>query len=545
MRTMPRESDTGLGPDSPTAGGWARGLGEIVITLALFAAAGCWPVPDVNETAYLTKARHHADPAWGRGDFFLETPDAHGVFYVIMGPLAASLPLEQAAWIGRWLGWLAVAAGFRHAVVPLLAPWWPRLLAAALFSLALRHTTAAGEWVLGGCESKVFAWALVLVAFGEIARARLPWAVLALGAATALHPLVGGWGLVALVAAMALPAGGPLRAAGIAACDRRGTLAIAGGVLLAAAGLVPALGLSGGVDAATRAAAARIYVVERLPHHLLARTFADGFVARHVLALVAWWLLAAMRPFAPEPIPAARARAYRFIAASLVISLAGCVVSLAEPIAPAAVHGLLRYYWFRLADILVPLGLAVAAAAVVGDGPLLARLVPVRPAVTRWGLAALLCLDIVHESRHWPLPGRTSLAARSDGKVDAAAWRDACDWIANHTPADACVLTPRGASSLTWWTGRREVVGWKNSPQDAASLVEWRRRIVDCFSRDGGFANLERSTAALGAERVRRVADAYGATHAVVPLDLPSAADLPFERIYANKGYAVLRLTRD
>jgi hypothetical protein len=542
---MPRESDTEMRPDSHTAGGWPRGLGELLITLAIFAAAGCWPVPDVNETAYLTKARHHADPAWGRGDFFLETPDAHGVFYMLMGPLAASLSLEQAAWIGRWLGWLAVAAGFRHAVVPLLAPWWPRLLAAALFSLALRHTPAAGEWVLGGCESKVFAWALVLVAVGEIARARLPWAVLALGAATALHPLVGGWGLVALVVAVSMPAGRSLRDASMTAGKRGGALAISGGLLLAAAGLVPALGLSGDVDAAVRAAAARIYVVERLPHHLLVRTFADGFVARHVLAILAWWLLAATRPFAPEPMPAARTRAYRFIVASLVITLAGCAVSLAEPLAPAAVHGLLRYYWFRLADILVPLALAVAAAAVVSDGALLARLVPVRPAVTRWGLAALLCLDLVHESRHWPLPGRTSLVARSDGKVDAAAWRDACDWIANHAPADACVLTPRGASSLTWWTGRREVVGWKNSPQDAASLVEWRRRIVDCFSRDGGFANLERSTAALGAERMRFVADTYGATLAVVPLDLPAAAELPFERLHANKGYAVLRLAPD
>jgi hypothetical protein len=539
---MPRESDAEIGPDPHAAGRWTRSLGELLITLAIFAAAGCWPVPDVNETAYLTKARHAADPGWGRGDFFLETPDAHGIFYVLMGPLAASLSLDHAAWLGRWLGWLAVAAGFRHAVVPLLAPWWPRLLAAGLFSLALRHTPAAGEWVLGGCESKVFAWALVLVAVGEIARPRLPWAVLALGAATALHPLVGGWASIAFLIAVSLP-GRPFADARMKPDDWFGALAIGVGFMLAATGIVPAIGLSGGVDAATRAAAARIYVVERLPHHLLVRTFADGFVSRHVLAIVAWWLLAAARPLAPEPMPAARSRVFRFVTASLVISLAGCAISLAEPVAPAAVHGLLRYYWFRLGDILVPLGLAVSAAAVVSDGALLARLVPVRPAVTRGVLAATLCLDVVHESRHWPLPGWPAPAARSDGKVDAAAWRDACDWIASHTPADACVLTPRGASSLTWRTGRREVVGWKNSPQDATSLVEWRRRIVDCFSRDGGFANLERSTAALGAERMRFVAETYGATHAIVPLDLPAAADLPFERLHANKGYAVLRLT--
>jgi hypothetical protein len=199
----------------------------------------------------------------------------------------------------------------------------------------------------------------------------------------------------------------------------------------------------------------------------------------------------------------ARSRCNGFVTATLLVSLAGCLISLAERWSADVAYRLLRFYWFRPADVMVPFGLAVAAAAAVGDGALLGRLVPLRPAVVRGLLLTLLCLDLAHESRHWPLPGRTSLTARSDGKLDAAAWLDACDWIAAHVPADACVLTPRGAASLTWRTGRREVVGWKNSPQDAASLVEWRQRIVDCFSRDGGFANMERSTAAIGAERVR------------------------------------------
>jgi hypothetical protein len=132
--------------------------------------------------------------------------------------------------------------------------------------------------------------------------------------------------------------------------------------------------------------------------------------------------------------------------------------------------------------------------------------------------------------------------ARSDSKVDAPAWRNVCDWVAANTPADACFLTPRGAASFTWWTGRREVVGWKNSPQDARSLVEWRKRFVDCFSRDGSFANMERSTAALGAERLTTVAEKYDATHAIIPLDVPGVDTLPFERLHANRGYAVYRL---
>ena len=71
---------------------WWRSALEVVAITAIFAAAGAWPVPDVNETVYLTKARHAADPAYAAGDFFLETPDAHGVFYLLLGPLAATAP---------------------------------------------------------------------------------------------------------------------------------------------------------------------------------------------------------------------------------------------------------------------------------------------------------------------------------------------------------------------------------------------------------------------------------------------------------------------
>lgn len=557
---MARESDTTV-TATPHAfsgrwGGWLHAAAEVLAILAVFAAAGAWPVPDVNETAYLTKARHYADPAWARGDFFLETPDAHGVFYQLMGPLAAAVPLTQAAWIGRWLGWLTLACGFRHAVVRLLPGAWSRVLAAALFSLAMRHTTAAGEWVIGGCESKVFSWGLVFFGVGEIASGWFATATLAMGAATALHPIVGGWAFVALVTSWCVF---PRSRDSSGIASQQPTLSLPGGLLgvsraalwgalfqvglvLALAGVVPALGLSAGADAAMRAAAAKIHVVERLPHHLLLRTFADGMVARHLLAILLWWLLRCLPVAASPEVQAARRRVDRFILVALLISLAGVAISLLEPFSPNTAYSLLRFYWFRLADGLVPFGLAMAIAALLADDAAIGRLLPTRPAITRAVVALLLCLDLAYESRHWPLPGRTALMARSDTKVDAAPWREICDWVASNTPADACFLTPRGAASFTWWTGRREVVGWKNSPQDARSLVEWRQRFVDCFSRDGGFTNMERSTAALGSERLKTVAEKYDATHAIVPLDVPGIDTLPFTRLYANRGYAVYQL---
>ncbi len=540
-----RGESGGGGPaaEAVAGAGRLRPLVEILAIAAIFAAAGAWPVPDVNEAVYLTKARRAADPRWGAGDFFLESPDAHGVFYFLIGPLAAGLPLETAAWLGRIAGWLALAVGFRHLAAQLLTAGptgglpdagrgtWALLVAAAVFSLALRQTTAAGEWVIGGCEAKVFAWALVFGGLGELVRSRFATAWLLLGGATAFHPIVGGW---AMLAAAAVRSTTPWPAsAGPSLMDR---LLLAAGGAAALAGVVPAVLLNAGVDPAIRAEAARIYVAERLPHHLLVRSFATGFVARHVLAAVAWWLLTRLVPLTP-----ARGRLTAFTLAALAISLVGLVISAAEPWGAAAVHGILRYYWFRLGDVAVPLALAIFAAAALADDATLRRVVPLPPWAVRLVATLLLAADLVGESAHWPLPGR-GLVPRADAKVEAAAWAEVCDWVREHAPADACLLTPRGAASLTWRTGRREVVSWKNSPQDAASLVEWRRRIADCFSADGSLRGMTRSTASLGAERMREVARIYGADLAIVPLATPGIEQLPFPRLHANDHYAVFDL---
>ena len=322
----------------------------------------------------------------------------------------------------------------------------------------------------------------------------------------------------------------------VAATALRGVLVVAG-LALAAWGVVPALGLSAGVDGAGRAAANRIYVVDRLYHHLLPWTFPEAMIARHLLAILVGTMMHRL-----VPATAARTRVTAFRETALSISLVGCAIAAAEPLAPDLAIGLLRFYWFRLADVVVPFTLAASAAALLDDDAACGRALPGRPAFIRGLVVVALVVDLGIQSRHWPLPGRPAVASRADSKVQPDAWADACDWVRDHVPPGSRFLTPRGAASFTWRTGLPEVVAWKNSPQDAASLLEWRRRIVDCFSRDGRLGDMERSTAALGAGRMREVADRYAADHAIVPLDVAGVDALPFERLYANGAYGVFRL---
>lgn len=498
---------------------------DIVIVVCLFAAAGAWPTPDVNEAHYLTRARHDFDPSWAEHDFFLNTPEAHGLFALVIGPLAAWFPLWMAAWIGRVAGWIALSLGFLHVARGVLEQRYAHLLAAALFSLGLRYTTAAGEWMIGGCEAKVFAWAGVLFAVGEIVRDRWSSAWLILSFSTAIHPLVGGWGMIACIVEQCF----------LSRKIRLSMLPFMAGIFIAMVGLVPALMLSFGADHAIRLEANRIYVTERLPHHLLPRTFASGMIPRHFLAAFVSWLLAKYLPDDKS-----RQRLQGYALSALFISLLGYGIAWLEAFDSGIAYGLLKYYWFRLSDGLTPLALALVVAACFNQSQVIKKLFG-SVVIARWAIMLLLALDLVNESRHWPLMGR-DVRPRSDKFLHVDAWHDVCEWSSKHTSQEACFIVPRRASTFVWNTGRAEVVSWKNIPQASESIIEWRQRIVHCFSRDGTLRNMETDAAVLGRKHLIDIAQKYGADHAIAAADIQDLDGPGLKRLYVNDSYAVYRL---
>ncbi len=509
---------------------------EVGVFTAIFAVAGAWPAPDVNEGYYLAKARHSFDPEWCGNDFFLNSGEAHGLFFYLLGPLAASVTLSTAAWVGRWAGWLVLAVGFRHAASPVLPYRMHRLFAGAVFSLATRYTTMAGEWLIGGCEAKVFAWALVLAAWGEAVRGRWAFAWLLSGVATAFHPLVGGWMMILV---------GILAFGQLARYQPRITsfkpLALAcviGGVCLAFVGLWPASQISTGVSADVRNQAAAVYVVDRLPHHLLPRSFQEVLVARHLLTIIFCGCLYAALPYDVK-----RSRGLILVLAAVLLSFAGFVMGLFEPLAPALVYTMLRFYWFRLADGLVPLGLCVLLTQFLFSTQLSES--RIQQSLRQTCLVSLILTFFVYDSfiqsKHWPLLTGDCIS-RGDKLIDTASWRDVCQWIQEETAPTACFLTPRGASSFIWRAQRPEVVAWKNVPQDPVSILEWRQRIIDCFSYDGTIKNMARSTCVFGVSRLNRVADVYGATFVVAPRKSFLAMRHPPKVAYKNTDYVVISL---
>ncbi|MDZ4782003.1 MAG: DUF6798 domain-containing protein [Planctomycetia bacterium] len=440
---------------------------EIALILLVFYLNSGWQVPDNNEAHYLGKARHYWDPTFCAGDAFFESAHTHQVFYALLGWWTLYLPLPAVAWIGRLLTWGLMAVGWQRLSWRLVArPWWSVFSAALMIALQER-CQVAGEWLVGGFEAKGIAYALVF--FGLDAAMAGKWRAvwLWLGAASAWHVLVGGWSVLAL-----LPAWWLEYRAGKAPGIRALMAPLAIGGLLALPALIPALELTMGAAPEIVDEANRIYVFERLPHHLSPATFPPRGVAILGLLLLATGVISRAMPAS-----VATRTLWRFALASAAIWVTGWLIAKLGGFTPDRGAWLLKYYWFRLADVAIPIGGALAA---IGYLNYALRSSP------NWGrawLTAAACYAAFHVA-DFGIQTHTLGYPRADrpGKVlDAEAWREVCEWIAENTPRDAKFITPRQNQSFKWYAERPEVVTWKDVPQDARSIVRWNELLTEVY----------------------------------------------------------------
>lgn len=491
-----------------------RAFLDVLLVFVVFAFDGAWPVPDVNEAHYLTKAKHFWEPQRIERDVFLSSADSHVVFFASVGGLTQVLPLPAAAWCGRLIIWGLTAWGWRRLSFALVPRFGRAALTAAAAVALSERCHMAGEWIVGGCEAKGVAFALVFSALADLITGRWNRGLVQLGGATAFHVLVGGWSIVA--------AGVVWLAAGRQRPTLRTWLpGLIGGGVLSLAGLFPALALSRGVDVSTAIEANRIYVYERLMHHLDPRTIAPRFGWRHAALWVGWIVLCRL---IPADLPRRMLR--RFVLGAGLIGLAGLAIGYGLPDARPLKAALLRFYWFRLADVMPAVGLTFELAAAATSATHVRLRHTAFIALIAVGAAHLVVVHV--ERTRLPFARSENLGYPSN----LADWRDVCAWIKTHTPHDALFLTPKPFATFKWYAQRAEAATWKDVPQDAASLVEWRRRLNELYDEQTVWLNYVPS------EKIRDFASRYDVDYLVTYRDPP----LAFPQVYSNNDFVVYAL---
>ncbi len=458
--------------------------------------------PEVNEPHYLSKARHYWNPAWCPGDHFLNSGDAHGVFYWSFGWITTLVSFPVAAWIGRFICWCAIAFSWQRMIAKIDPRPWVGFLAIVAGSIGVIYLHMAGEWLIGGVEAKCFAYAFAFWGLGDALSDRWIRAWIMLGIASAFHVLVGGWMVVCLMFCWL-----------VCPKQRPSLISMMPGLLIGGAislvGVFPLLLLNRDASPVESSWASYYYVYERLAHHLVLHTFAIEFKARFFLATFAWavtaWLLRGED----------KLRILNGVAAgSVVLVFIGIVIDQAYFIVLQdwlTGSKLLRLYWYRIADVMVPLALSLNVIVLCSKHR---RSAPRITGAAITGLTLLVLVGmVVRVGDRWT--AETSPADQSSLVTNPQNWEDTCYWIRDNTPGDAIFLTPRLQSTFKWYAQRAEVVTTKDVPQDDINLLQWRERRGDTHWRS--FHNLETlSLAGLSQEDLRELAEKYGIRYVVV-----------------------------
>jgi hypothetical protein len=518
------------------------------------------PVPGVNEPHYLTKAKHYWDPAFCANDFFLESSNAHLVFYQTIGLLTKVCSLEQTAWIGRVLALALLAVGWTQLASRLLPGNWSALWACWVYlalaavgnashawtvplsvfgidHVPLQIVDLSGEWIVGGIEAKVVAYGLIFLSLARWLSDSPIRAAAYMGAAVSFHPVVGIWSAASVLFAVMI--GFLLRRTtenniqpepAQAANPTLRSMLICGTAFVACAlpGLLPSLSLLSAESRQIARNADYIQVYYRLRHHLDPMTFpASAWISFGLLALFG---IAASRFALQQP---ARRRYVLFVVGSLVVLAAGTVIGFRQVDPEQALWWswrakLLKFYPFRLADAFVPITVALVVVGLAGR--LLHRLSNRRAG----GFGFLLFAPALLTAVLIPQPSRNPSGL---GERELADWRAACEWIRTNTPQEALFHTPQGSWAFKWHAGRAEYVSFKDCPQDAAGIVEWNRRLLRMKNWAQTNYSDEQGYSVEAATKLRFGEDP-GITHILAdrlgPFDL--------EPIYRNETYTIYRI---
>ncbi len=247
-----------------------------------------------------------------------------------------------------------------------------------------------------------------------------------------------------------------------------------------------------------------------------------------------------------------------FITGAVAITLAGAAINLLIYVGERGLAAdLLRYYWFRLSDVAVPLGVAlegVALAVGLAAGGPNPRAVdekavdgnaadgsqvdanenaprrqsgggnPRKRWLRYFGWFRYRWLTVLILIAGYHLADRTfdrinppqPRSHKIDGVENFADWYDICEWIVDSgkIPPGARFLTPRMIQTFKWYTGRSEVATWKDIPQDAKAIVQWWARLQDIYGTGCAPPELRwRSTlTGLSPERLRQLRRQNAAT---------------------------------
>ena len=135
-----------------------------------------------------------------------------------------------------------------------------------------------------------------------------------------------------------------------------------------------------------------------------------------------------------------------------------------------------------------------------------------------------------------------------NGTPAIAEWQDMCQWIEQNTPQTAKFWVPRDGHTFKWYAHRSDIGTWKNIPQDAESIVRWRKSMDDLYrykSAEGVGMTDRLITTLLNAKTDGEIADLqqkYGFEYILCAQSYEMPKHAVLQRVYENDVYVLYRV---
>ena len=492
----------------------------------------------INEVDVLPDARQFFEHNWLPNDWYLNLDiEYRYLFNSIFGPIISWLGFKYGALFTRSLIYFFLAFAL-HCFFRTIHLRFSLMLLVVYFFLK-HQSLVADEWIIGGAETKSIAYAFVLLSFSAFFLKHYGYGFALAGMAMSFHVLIGLYPIFCTAGAL-LANWKTYSSEWQTIASRSWVFFVTGifGLRTIIAHLMPHVS----IDVIR---ASDIYVNYRLPHHLLPAAWGQDLWVL-VLALATCFFLTIYF--------IGRSRIYKFIAAYALGSVLLFVLGIS--IYKLGHTHLLKYYWFRFPDVMVPFMSCVLTGLILNafaNGYLPLRYLPhipwhrMLPVLSR-GLSVVLIIfaaGVIFRST-WQLQEKLLNSIRA-GERDSGENAPMLEWIKENTPKDAVFLIDPTMSDFYIYPQRAVFVTFKHLPQSEADILEWYERIKLCNgNRDPekkGFKSINELKSHfynLDENIIKRISDLYDIDYYLGLSERP----LTFKREHSINGYTLYKIRR-
>ncbi len=488
---------------------------------------------DYNEMVYVPYGYRLFNSNWLVNDWSLSSGVAYlSTFGYPTGFFVHYFGFIPTIFIGRIISYFLFAFAYQKLLKAVKLKFALGAISLMVYLTFFPNGMNVGEWMIGGFESKVFAYSFILLAISAAIRNNIGLSLLYSGISLSFHPLIGSYHCICLASILVYQV--VCQEVSVKQIIRKSHLLLVGGFLGFFAILSYLLNQGG---AELNSLAWEILVKVRNPFHNLPKLYPQALLFPLVFTM---FNIASLFLFKKKEIQSLTF----YILSATSISFLGILIFLIGD------QSLLRYYLFRLNDAVQPF-LTLTIIFVILQNRLAdfsTMFINKEIAKKRLLIGILLGLFLFYSVKHrsqisefskWSSYNKDEIKRRGSEDLDMM------EWIKENTSTNAVFIVPIEMEDFYVTAERALFVSWKYTPLKSTDIIQWYDRMVfinngqELLSKVDAKREVERNYGKLSEEDFRKIKKEYpDVTHFIFSQESP----LNFPEIHRTNQFVLYKL---